>query len=364
MMDFGRYRLLAAVFLLFLLSGCDTLVYYTQAINGHAQLLHRTRSIEGLLANRQTAAELRQKLQWVLDVRTFASRELALPDNDSYRSYAALEGEAVAWTLVATPEFSVEPLQWCYPVIGCADYRGYFDRNDARRQGRRLARDGRDVAVEPVAAYSTLGWFDDPLPSTVIEWPESELAGLIIHELAHQLLYLADDSAFNESFATAVERAGVRRWLERRGDVPARQAWERRLHWEQAFVGQLLQSRERLEGLYAQPLPVAELRRLKQVELARLRRDYAALAVSWGDVSGLSQWFERPLNNARLALVGTYEQWVPAFSELLCRHGGDFAAFYRGAAELGALPREVRRQRLQELSATAEADQTSLRSCW
>ena len=130
-----------------LLSGCSTVVYYAQAIDGHAQLLHRTRSIEGLLESGQTAAALRERLQWVLEVRAFASRELALPDNDSYRSYAALEGEAVAWSLVATPEFSVEPLQWCYPVIGCADYRGYFDREDARREGRRLARDGRDVAV-------------------------------------------------------------------------------------------------------------------------------------------------------------------------------------------------------------------------
>lgn len=363
MPSLGPYRLLAAVFLLFLLSGCGTLAYYIQAIDGHARLLHRTRSIEGLLESGRIPAALRERLQWVLEVRAFASRELALPDNDSYRGYAALEGEAVAWSLVATPEFDLEPLQWCYPIIGCAGYRGWFDRDDAGREERRLAREGRDVVVAPVAAYSTLGWFDDPLPSTVMQWPDPELAGLIFHELAHQQLYLAGDSAFNESFATAVERAGVRRWLEQRGDLPALQAWERRLHREQAFVGLLRQGRERLQRLYARPLPVVELRRLKRAELGRLRRDYAALAATRGDAPGAKRWLERPLNNARLALVGTYEQWVPAFSSLLYCHDGDFTAFYRAAAALAARPREVRRQRLQALSETAAADQASRRNC-
>lgn len=363
MVGWDKFPGMTVVLLCLVLSGCGTPGYYLQAINGHAQLLHRTRNIDELLTAGRSGAEMEERLLWVLEVRAFASRELALPDNDSYRSYAALEGEAVAWSLVATPEFDLEPLQWCYPVIGCADYRAWFDREDALKEGRRLAREGRDWTVEPVAAYSTLGWLDDPLPSSVMAWSEPALAGLMFHELAHQQLYVADDSAFNESFATAVERAGVRRWLRQRGEEEKLRAWERRLQREQALIGALRQGRERLHRLYGQRLKAAEMRLRKQAEFERLGSDLRALAEGRGDAAAAQRWLERPLNNARLALVATYEQWVPAFGVLLCRHVGDFAAFFRAAAELGALPPEARRRRLRKLSEAAEADQTSLRNC-
>lgn len=330
-------------------TGCSTLGYYLQAIDGHARLMHRSQDIDGLLRQGTVDDPLRDKLQRVLEIRAFASRELALPDNGSYRAYAALERDAVAWALAATPEFSLDPLQWCYPIIGCASYRAYFDRQDAKREARRLGAEGRDVAVEPVPAYSTLGWFDDPLPSTVLNWPAPLLAGLIFHELAHQQLYVADDSAFNESFATAVERAGIRSWLEYSGDARALRDWEQRVQRDQAFLGLLRRARGRLEKLYGRALPVDELRALKRAEFLLLEQDYAALSADWGQGVQYDAWFERPPNNARLALIQTYEKWVPAFEVLLRRQDGDFAAFFRAARDLAELPPAQRESRLQVL---------------
>ena len=353
-----------ALVVAWMLSGCETLTYYAQAVNGHAQLMHRVRDIPAVQADPGTSAALNKRLQRVLEVRDFATRELALPDNGSYRGFAELGRQAVVWSLVATPEFSVEPVQWCYPVIGCASYRGYFDREDARAAGRKQGQQGRDWTVEPVAAYSTLGWFDDPLPSTVLHWSEARLAGLVFHELAHQRLYLAGDSTFNESFATAVEQAGVQRWLERRGDEAALHAWQRGEQRQQDFVALLLAARARLQALYARPLAVDELRRAKAQELEALQRRYRRLADGWEEAEGFGAWFERPVNNARLALVGTYEQWRPAFLQLLCRQGGDFDAFYRAAGELSKLPPEQRKRRLQALLAEARStNQEQRRSC-
>jgi predicted aminopeptidase len=344
--------------------GCETLGYYAQAVNGHAQLMHRARDIPDMLDDPSVSEERRRKLRQVLAIRDFASSELSLPDNGSYRKFADLGGEAVVWALVATPEFSVDPLQWCYPVIGCAAYRGYFDRDDALAAGLELARQGRDWTAEPVPAYSTLGWFDDPLPGSVLGWDPARLAGLVFHELAHQKLYLAGDSTFNESFASAVEHAGVQRWLEQRGDTDALSAWRRRERRYRQFVDLLLDTRERLQTLYRQPLPVSQLRRAKREELDRMGGRYRQLSAAWGSGGGFDGWFEQPVNNARLALVGTYQQWRPAFLELLCRHQGDFAAFYRTAQSLADLPPEQRQRDLQQLMRQArDRDQGRRRSC-
>jgi predicted aminopeptidase len=345
------------------LAGCDTLAYYAQAVNGHAQLLHAVRDIRVVVEEADTPDELRRRLQRVLAIRDFASRELALPDNGSYRGFAQLQRKAVVWSLVAAPEFSVEPVQWCYPVIGCAAYRGYFEREDARQAGRQLGRQGYDWAVEAVAAYSTLGWFSDPLPSTLLHWPEARLAGLIFHELAHQQLYLPGDSAFNESFASAVESAGVRRWLARQGDGEALVAYRREEGRYRAFIDLLLATRERLETLFSETSAVDELRRRKAAELTALRQRYRRLADGWGEGRQFDAWFDRPVNNARLALVSTYERWRPAFLELLHRHGEDFAAFYRAAEALSKLPAGQRRSRLGELAAAAAATQDCRRNC-
>lgn len=342
-------RLLAVLLLLGLLTGCSTLGYYAQSVNGHLDLMARRQSIAQLLTQADTPDNLRQRLELVSQIRTFASAPLALPDNRSYRSYAALGREAMVWSLVATPEFSIAPQQWCYLVIGCASYRGYFQRSQAQQHADRLQAEGLDVTVEPVPAYSTLGWFNDPVPSTVIDWPEPRLAGLIFHELAHQQLYVAGDSAFNESFANAVEQSGVRRWLEKTADSQQMAQWRRTQERERAFVALLLQSRTGLETLYASNVSAGQMRERKGVIFAQLRTRYAQLKRQWGGYAGYDRWFSRPLNNARLASIATYEQWLPAFNRLLQQANGDMAAFYRASRALAELPMQPRREEMARL---------------
>jgi predicted aminopeptidase len=254
---------------------------------------------------------------------------------------------------VATPRFSMEPRQWCYPVIGCASYRGYFSRESADGFAADLRREGLDVAVEPVPAYSTLGWFDDPLPSTVIGWPEGDLAGLIFHELAHQRLYLPDDSAFNEAFATAVQRIGTERWFQARNDRAGLRQWRQAQRRERQFVHLILQTRKRLQALYARTLPAEEMARKKAAAFRQLQREYVAMRKGWGTAPAFDGWMGRNLNNAHLALIATYEEWVPAFRELLARAGGDLPEFYRQAEILTHLSSEQRIRRLQELRVAA-----------
>ncbi len=347
----GILGLLLAGLLPLGLAACDTIAYYSQAIGGHAELLQRTRGIDTMLEDPSTPRAQALRLRQVLAVRDFASDELALPDNGSYRSYAELQRKVVVWSLVATPEFAVEPLQWCYPIVGCASYRGYFNRDNALEAATSLQWQGRDVAVEPVAAYSTLGWFDDPLPSPVLDWPRPLLAGLIFHELAHQQLYVPGDSAFNEAFATVVETSGVRRWLASLGDAKTLAAWEAGQVRKRQFIDLLLKTRERLMDLYRRRFEPERLRERKRAELRRLRADYAAFKAQWGGEAGFDDWFGRPVNNARLASVGTYRLWAGAFENLLCEQGGDFPAFYQAVEVLGELPRERRVERLRILSA-------------
>jgi len=333
---------------LLLLQGCSTLGYYAQSIHGHLSLMSKSEAIDRLLKDPATDEKLKARLRLVQAIRDFASEALRLPENGSYRRYAALEGEAVVWSLVATPEFSMQPRQWCYLVVGCASYRGYFAKSAAEEHAERLRRQGLDVTVEPVPAYSTLGWFDDPLPSTVIDWPESHLAGLIFHEMAHQQLYVQDDSAFNEAFANAVEQIGVVRWFERRGDADALAQWYKRRRYGQTFVNLLLETRGRLEQLYSWSLDEREMRRRKRQEFVRLEQRYAALVAEWGGYHGLDHWFDRELNNARLASVATYEQWLPAFIQLY-RQGRGMGQFLSASERLSKLPKAERDARLHAL---------------
>ena len=334
---------------LLLLSGCGTVGYYYQSVHGHLSLMQQSRPIEELLQEAATDPGLRRRLELVLEVREFASTHLGLPVNDSYHSYAALDRKAVVWNVVATPEFSVAPKQWCYPVVGCASYRGYFDREQAQEYAEGLKRDGLDVALEPAAAYSTLGWFDDPLPSTVINWPQPQLVGLIFHELAHQQLYAAGDSAFNEAFAEAVEQVGVERWYSSRDDPAGLERWRKRQERKQGFIRLLLQARAGLIQLYTRDLPPAGRRRQKSASFTRLRQDYLKLKQEWGGYDGYDHWFRRELNNARLASVATYSEWVPAFLTLLQQSGGDMGSFYQACWRLADLPQPQRRKALQEL---------------
>jgi predicted aminopeptidase len=333
-----------------LLGGCAATGYYAQAARGQVGIMAAARPIPAVLDDPATPADLRVKLAAIASIKRFAESALALPETGSYDNYVQLDRAAMVWSVVAAPVDSVEAKEWCYPVIGCASYRGYFDRQAAEAYADGLRGEGWDVAVEPVPAYSTLGWFDDPLPSTVTAWPLSRIAGLIFHELAHVALYVPGDSDFNEAYATLVEHEGVDRWLRQRG-TPAqraeRTAWVTR---RRAFVELLADARARLAALYARPGGArAEMLAGKDAVFDGLRRDYDALKSEWQGYTGFDRWFDRPLNNAHLAGVGIYYGLEPAFRELLREVGGDMRRFHAASRALGELDVVARRRRMQAL---------------
>ncbi|MCQ4348019.1 aminopeptidase [Pseudomonas stutzeri] len=335
--------------LLVLLTGCSSLGYYAQLAGGQWQLLRARQPVAELLADPAQPAALRQRLRLAQDARAFASAQLALPDNRSYRLYADLGRPYVVWNLFATPELSLQPVTHCFPVAGCVAYRGWFDEQRARGAAARLRLQGLDTEVAGVAAYSTLGWFDDPLLAGMLAWNDERLAGLIFHELAHQRLYLPGDTAFNESYARFVEEEGLRQWRRARALPPPPAHLQRQ---REQFVALVMASRARLEALYARPLPPEALRALKQAEFQRLRGEYAALRDgSWQGDARYDGWFARPLNNARLLPFGLYEQWLPAFAALFAESGGDWSRFHARAVALAGLEPAARRAALEALQA-------------
>jgi predicted aminopeptidase len=342
-------RLLLAAFLP-LLGGCTTLGYYAQAMRGQIDLLRRATPIEQELASDAVAPELKAKLRAVLRIRAFASRELALPDNGSFRSYADLGRPYVLWNVFAAPEFSIAPLSSCFPIAGCVSYRGYFGEADAQAAGAARRERGYDVFVGGVPAYSTLGWFDDPVLSTFIRYPEAELARLIFHELAHQLLYVRDDTRFNESFAVTVERAGVERWLAANGNERARAAYARLQAIRNGFVALLFKYQAILKAYYELDIPAEQKRIGKARRFADMEAEYRELKASWGGFAGYDRWFASKPNNATLASVALYTDLVPAFSALLAREGGELPRFYAAAKALAKLPKEERDARLLSLT--------------
>ena len=342
-------RLLAAALLL-LLGGCANFGYYLQSVGGQFDIWRRERPIEEVIADDAAAAPRRQKLARVLEIREFASRELGLPDNRSYRRYADLGRPFVTWNVFAAPEFSVRPLQWCFLFAGCVSYRGYFAKSAADGYAAELAGQGHDVYVGGVPAYSTLGWFPDPVLNTFIHYPEAEIARLVFHELSHQLVYARDDTTFNESFAVAVEQEGVRRWLARAGDAPGREAFERNRRIRVEFSRLVGKYRERLDALYRTRLAPEAMRGRKREILGELEAEYRALRKGWGGYAGYDRWFAQPPNNAQLASVAIYTQAVPAFEALLAREGGDLARFYLAVKELAGLPQQERDRRLGALA--------------
>ena len=274
---------------------------------------------------------------------------LGLPENASYRRYADLGRPYVVWNVVAAPELSLAPRRWCFPFAGCFSYRGYFSESAAAAFAAGLASEGWDVTVAGVRAYSTLGWFDDPLTSSMVELPAHTLAGLVFHELAHQRLHVPGDTGFNESFAVVVERAGVRRWLDAAGRSGPGGGHRIAAGRRAAFLALIRGVRRDLEALYASSRTDAEKRAAKAQRIGRLRARYAALRSGWQGGPSYDGWFERGVNNAALALVATYDRWVPALEALLARSGDDLEAFYRACEALAKLPPAERRARLEEL---------------
>ena len=350
-------RAVGAALLLAALAGCaggsdGSLGYYAQSLRGHLDLLQRARPMDDWLADPATPPALRERLQLAQRLRRFAVTDLALPDNPSYTRYADLGRPAVVWNVVAAPELSLQPRTWCFPVMGCVGYRGYFDRAAAEAEGARLRAEGWEVAVYGVPAYSTLGWTNwlggDPLLNTFLQGGEAALARLLFHELAHQVVYADGDTAFNESYATAVERLGLARWQAATGGGAEDPAQQQR----QADFRTITQrTRAALDALYRSDRPDAAKRADKARLMAGMHQAFAALKAApggpWAGHTGYDAWLARA-NNATLALQAAYDGGVPAFERLFAEGGGDFARLHAEARRLAALPPAQRRQALQD----------------
>jgi len=337
-------RILLAALFCSMLSGCGTL-YLAQAARGQIQVLHARKSIEKVVLDPGTPPQLRERLLDVRAARNFAVTELHLPDNRSYRTYADIKRPFVVWNVVAAPEFSVEPKHWCFPIAGCVAYRGYFKEKKARDFAAGLAVHGYDVTVGGVPAYSTLGKFADPVMSSMMRYGNSELIGIIFHELAHQLLYVKNDSEFNEAFATTVEDVGLERWLKSRGRADRIQEFLQESARERAFIELFAHGRERLAQLYGSGAPPREMREGKAAIFAELTQQVRALQRQF-HARYYESWLEEGLNNAHLASVATYYQCVPGFEHLLAEQGDDLPRFYAAARELAKQSRAARHAQL------------------
>ncbi|MCM2287563.1 MAG: aminopeptidase [Sulfuritalea sp.] len=344
-----------AVLLATSLAGCSNVGYYVQAIGGHLQLMRATQPIRDVMQDPAGDPALAKKLAEVQAMREFASRELGLPDNNSYRSYADVGRPYVVWNVFAAPEFSLEPKRWCVPVAGCVNYRGYYDREDAERLAAELREEGYDTFVGGVAAYSTLGYFDDPVLNTFLRLGTLEVARTVFHELAHQLIYVQDDSTFNESFATTVEKAGMRRWLVRHGTPEQRTAFELQQERKAAFTSLIRNGRKQAVALYANNDSAERKRDAKAGLFGALRQDYTRLKAGWGGYSGYDRFFGEGLNNAKLASLALYSELVPAFDRLLEIENHDLPRFYTRVATLAALDKQARRRALDELIPASRA---------
>jgi predicted aminopeptidase len=329
---------LAIALIAALSGGC----YLLQSAQGHLALMSKREPIPRVIDDPSTPAALRAQLKSVTAIRNFASRELGLPDNGSYRKYADIGRPYVVWNVVAAPEFSVDPKQWCFPIVGCVAYRGYFVEKRARRFAAGLHADGFDVVVGGVAAYSTLGHFDDPILSSMVSWNDVALASIIFHELTHQMLYVPNDASFNEALATTVEEEGVRRWLQQQGrdkDL-AEHLLQQRRYLE--VIALMTETRNQLRTLYASGLPPPLMRERKRETLEELRDAYTALKVQWGGHAPFDAWFAEDINNAHLASIATYFACVPGFERELKAVGGNLPAFYVRVRELAKLDQRQR----------------------
>ncbi len=316
------------------LAACSHVSYYSQAIRGHFDLMNRRQPIEAILEDRRTEPALLERLRVVREIRDFASRVLVLPENGSYRNYVALDRPYVSWAVYAAPALSLTPKQWCFPVAGCVPYRGYFSKQEAITFAQRLRAQGLDVHVAGVTAYSTLGWFDDPLLSTMIRHGEASLAGLIFHELAHQRLYVDGDAALNEAFAMVVQQEGVRRWLKQNRSRQDLAEFEQVLLRRQDFYVLIDRLRHKLKSNYESDRDDAAKRDAKQHLFTEAQRAYRRLKKGWGGHSEYDGWFEQPLNNARLVSVAVYPVRNPDLIQLLRGCEGDLECFYQRVEDM------------------------------
>ena len=335
-------RKLFILFCIINLSACSNLAYYSQAIGGQWHIWKSSQSIDNVLANPATSPQLKQQLLDILQARNYASEVLLLPDNRSYTYYADLKRPFVVWSVFATPAFSLEAKQWCFPIVGCVSYRGHFSEAAATTLAEELRAQDYDVYVAGIAAYSTLGWFSDPVLNTMLKWSRPQITGLIFHELAHQKFYIPDDTAFNEAFAMTVEYVGVERWLAQYGTPKEIKDYKRQKNMRAEFTTLVLTIRNQLQQLYEQDLTRQAMQTQKNVLFSQLRNQYAELKKHWGGYSGYDAWFAQDLNNAKLLSIATYEDYVPALRRLLLQVGDDLPKFYAKVVQLSELSMEER----------------------
>jgi predicted aminopeptidase len=330
-------------------ASCTSTTYYLQSVNGHVDILMKKQPIPEVLASEDTDEILREKLEMVLDIRSFASEHLALPDNDSYTEYADLDREFVIWNVFATPELSLEPKQWCFLFVGCLNYRGYYSKDSALSYARELEIQGYDVFVGGVTAYSTLGWFNDPVLNTMLGRDELYLANVIFHELAHQKFYLKNDTAFNEAFAETVAQTGVQLWLEQQGSDTAKRKFSDKQADKILFVNLVLKYREKLESVYNSDSTIEEKRTAKKLLLDQLAEEYAALYQTDQSQAGqYSEWLSSGLNNAKLATVITYRDHVGGFQALFHHVGKNHQNFYELVQKLSNCDKDRRDSILED----------------
>jgi predicted aminopeptidase len=344
--------------------GCENLRYYNQAINGQYKIVTGKRPIDKVIADTNTPADLKQKLAKVVEIRNYAQKELHLPVNGQYLQYADVHRRFVVWNVYAAPEFSLEPKSWNFPIVGKATYRGYFSESSARKYADKLKKDGFDVHIGGIEAYSTVGWFRDPVLNTFINNSDVDLAETLFHELAHQTAFAKGDTDFNEAFATAVAEEGLRRWMLSTTNNAGWDEYKAGLKRKDQFLRLVMSTRQQLEELYkdqtstnmqvaslaAAPRPGWTDKRLrKQQIIDQLREDYEKLKSAWGGHTEYDRWFSKPINNAKLSTVATYYQFVPAFNRLLTQQNGDLSAFYHRVRNIAKLPKAERHALLQDL---------------
>jgi len=359
--------LLALTLIVAVVSGCQEIGFYSQAIKGQYQIFAHQQLIDKLVADPQTPEKLRAKLQLIEQLRAFAKDQLKLPVDGHYRKYVDVHREYVVWNVQAAPQFSLEPRTWWYPLVGSLEYRGYFSEKGATNYGARIAKKGDDVYVDGVEAYSTLGWFKDPILNTFISRSEPELAEVIFHELGHQRVFARGDTDFNEAFATTVGQEGARRWLRASGKTNLIEKYEVALRRNDQFVHLIMSTREQLEKIYGDtldkdgkvkaaakpPAPPAELKQAKARIFADLRANYQKLKESWGGYAGYDDWFGRELNNAQLNTIANYYDFLPAFERVLAMNGNDMEKFYVEVERLSKLGKDERYQWLRDLASGA-----------
>nr|WP_276562504.1 aminopeptidase [Hoeflea prorocentri] len=333
---------------LLVLQGCAGISYVNGSLSGHLELMSSAQPVERLLYDDATPEQLKGQLALAREIRQFAIDQLGLPDNRSYRSYVDTEREFVTWAVFAAPELSLQVKTWCFPVTGCVPYRGYFSNEAAVAFARGLHEEGLDVYIGGVPAYSTLGWFNDPLLNTMFLRGEPYLAGVVFHELSHQQVYVAGDSAFNEAFAVSVEQTGTEAWLNYRGETEALRRYRQSLAREKDFLALIAQTRSDLFRVYSGSGSQAEKRAGKKAAIETMRARYRRLkAQKWNGYDGYDAWINSPINNAKLATVSVYNDLVPQFLRLLELCSGDYPRYYKTVKRLSRLGKDKRREALQ-----------------